>query len=171
MRYSFRKASIILALIAVLPGAALAATYYHRVFDTKRGGSVCYSRVYSDAFLKKNPNVKLTTLSLERRSSVSDSVPNSKKRFGITFGATTKSEDYSANADCRPQGSVISCDVESDGGKFTIMRSGKGVIIKTRRIEIEGFFKDLDISSKKGKSTRSFTLKGNGKETCAAAFD
>lgn len=171
MRSMLSKASLTIAALAILPAAALAATYYPRMFDTKRGGSVCYSRVYTDAFLKKNPAVKLKTISMERRNSVSDSVPNSAKKFRINFGATTKSEDYSADAYCRHQGNAISCDVESDGGKFTIYRAGKGVIIKTRRIEIEGVFQNLNIASVKGGTTRSFTLRGNGKETCASVFD
>jgi hypothetical protein len=158
------------ALIAV-PSLALAATYYHRIFDPKKGGSICYSRVYSDAFLKKHPGVNLKTISLERRGSVSDLTPNSKKKFGVVFGATTKAEDYQANADCKPQGSVLSCSVEADGGTFTILKAGKSVIIKTRSIVIEGVFKELEIVSKKGKATRSFTLNGSGKETCAAVFD
>jgi hypothetical protein len=171
MRCSMRKASITLALIAVLPGVALAATYYPRIFDTKRGGSVCYYRTYSDAFLKKHPDVKLTAITIERRSSIPSGAANSKKKFGVAIGATTKTESYVADGSCRTQGSVLSCKLEADGGTFTVMRSGKGVIIKTRKISMDGFYKDLVISSKKGKPTRSFTLKGSGKETCEAVFD
>jgi hypothetical protein len=171
MRHIGQKTVLALATLILVPSTVFAATYYHRMFDPKRGGSVCYSRVYSDAFLKKNPNVKLVTLSLERRGAVSGVTPNSKKLFGITFGATTKSEDYTALADCKPQGSVLSCQVEADGGSFTIIRAGKGAVIKTRRIGIEGTFKDLRIESKSGKPARSFTLKGSAKETCAAIFD
>lgn len=165
------KAVLASALVAVLPAAALAAIYYHPMFNPKKGGSVCYARIYSDAFLKKNPDVKLTTISLERRNSVSDVTPNSKKFVGIKFGATTKSENYEALADCKPQGSVLSCQVEADGGSFTIQKAGKGAIIKTRRISVEGTFKDLQIASKKGKAARSFTLQGHGKENCEAVFD
>ena len=43
--------------------------------------------------------------------------------------------------------------------------------IVTRRIQLEGITKDLDISSKAGKSARSFELKGNKKLTCDEAFD
>jgi hypothetical protein len=165
------QAVLAVAFLIAIPGIALAAVYYHRMFDPKHGGSVCYHRIYSDAFLKKHPDVKLEAISLERRSSVSDVTPNSKKKFGVTFQATTKSENYTALADCKPQGSVVACSLESDGGTFTFMRAGKGVVIKTRRIQVEGLFKDLDISSKRGKPTRSFTLKGSGTETCEAVFD
>jgi hypothetical protein len=170
LRFSSR-AVLAVAFSISIPGIALAAVYYHRMFDPKHGGSVCYHRVYSAAFLKKHPDVKLTTISLGRRSSVSNVTPNSKKLFGATFGATTKDEDYKALANCKPQGSVVACSLESDGGTFTVMRAGKGAVIKTRRIQVEGFFKDLEISSKKGKAARSFTLQGSGTETCEAVFD
>ena len=159
------------ALVATLPGAANAATYYHPAFDTKGSGSVCYYRTYSAAFLKKNPNVKLTAISLERRSSVSDSVPNSKARFALTFQATTKDENYTAIALCKAQGSTVACTVENKGGSFTVMKAGKGVVIKTRRIAIDGFYKNLLIASAKDKPTRSFTLTGSGKKSCEAVFN
>lgn len=171
MRSSVLKLALSLATLSTLPAVALAATYYHPVFDPKRGGSICHARVYSDAFLKKNPNVKLTTISIERASSVADGKPNSRSLFAVKFGATTKAEDYTANAYCKPQGKTISCNLEADGGTFLIMKAGKGVVIKTRRIQLEGFFKDLSIASAKGKPTRSFTLFGHGKKTCAAVFD
>lgn len=161
----------LLALASYSSQTVQAAPYYHSVFEPAKGGSVCYYRIYSDAFLKKNPNVKLKTISVERRKSLSDVEANSKKRFAITFGATTKSEDYSAIAECKPQGNVITCNLEADGGTFTLHRTGNGLIIKTRRIEIEGVFKDLAILSQTGKATRSFTLKGAKKQTCAAVFD
>ena len=160
-------------LAALVAGAtaAFAAPYYHPVFDPQRGGSVCHARIYSDAFLKKNPNVKLKTISIERASSVADGKPNTRSLFAVKFGATTKAEDYTANAYCKPQGKTISCKLEADGGTFVIMKAGKGVVIKTRRIQLEGFFKDLSIASAKGKPTRSFTLLGHGKKTCAAVFN
>lgn len=165
------KSFLASTILAASAATALAAIYYHPLFNPKKGGSVCYARIYSDAFLKKNPAVKLTTISVERRNSVSDVTPNSKKFVGIKFGASTKSENYEALADCKPQGSVLSCQVEADGGSFTIQKAGKGAIIKTRRISVEGTFKDLEIASKKGKAARSFTLKGHGKELCESVFD
>jgi hypothetical protein len=171
MRNRTQKTIAALAVFIAIPTAAYAAIYYHRMFDPKHGGSACYCRTYSGAFLKKNPDVKLTAIALERRNSVSGVTPNSKELFGVTFGASTKGEDYKALADCRGQGSVITCQVESDGGTFTVQRVGKGAIIKTRRIAIEGLFKDLEIASKKGKPARSFTLTGTGKQPCAAVLD
>lgn len=159
------------AAVVALPAAALAATYYPHIFDPGRGGSICYARSYSAAFLKAHPGVKLTWIWLERRSRVADGVPNSRKLFALNFGAITKAESYSAFAKCKPQGKTISCDIEADGGQFTVLRAGRGVIIKTRRIEIEGMFKELDISSKKGKPARSFSLTGHGPKTCDEVFD
>jgi hypothetical protein len=147
------------------------AAYQHPMFDPARGGSVCYARKYSAAFLKKNPNVTITTVSLERRNTTATGVPNKASNFRIVFGATTKAENYTADAYCKSVGKHVSCNVESDGGTFTLHRVGKSLIIKTRRIEIEGFFKELAIVSGKNKPTRSFTLFGNGKKTCAAVFD
>lgn len=171
MRNSTLKVALTFATLGALVTAAVAAPYYHPVFDPKRGGSICHARIYSDAFLKKNPNVKLKTISLERASSVADGKPNSRSLFAVKFGATTTAEDYTANAYCKPLGKTISCNVEADGGTFIIMKAGKGVVIKTRRIQLEGFYKDLSIASAKGKPTRSFTLFGHGKKTCAAVFD
>lgn len=168
----FSAPCLVIAIgLALLSGTATAATYYHPAFDTKGSGSVCYFRTYSAAFLKKNPNVKLTAISLERRSSVSDTVPNSKARFALTFQATTKEENYTAIALCKAQGSTVACTVENKGGTFTVVKGGKGVVIKTRRIAIEGFYKNLLIASAKDKPTRSFTLNGSGKKSCEAVFN
>jgi hypothetical protein len=163
--------SLTLSMFILFLPQAVQAAYYHPAFDPAKGGSVCYYRVYSDAFLKKNPNVKLKTISVERRKSLSDAEANSVKKFALTFGATTKSEDYTALAECKPQGSSITCNIEADGGTFILNRTGNGLIIKTRRIEIEGVLKDLAIVSGTGKPTRSFTLRGAKKQTCAAVFD
>ena len=171
MRCSVSRSLLSIVLVSAASGAALAATYYPRTFDPNQGGSVCYQRSYTDAVRRRNPGLKLTAISVERRSSVSDVKPNSKKLFGVTFGATTKAENYVANADCRHQGSVISCCVESDGGNFTITRSGNGVIIRTHHVSIEGIFNELDISSKKRGPIRSFTLRGHGNKACDAVFD
>ena len=171
MSFRYFKQLFAAAAVILLPASAFAAPYHHPIFNTKKGGSVCYARTYSAAFLKKNPNVKLQSLQLERRNSVADGKPNTAKLFAIAFGASTKAEVWTALAICKPQGKLIACNVESDGGSFTILRSGKGVIIKTRRIQIEGYFKDLEISSKKGTPTRSYTLFGHGTETCEAVFD
>jgi hypothetical protein len=169
-RVSLRAVAAATAIIAI-PSLAFAAVYYHRIFDPKKGGSVCYLRTYTEAFLKKHPGVNLTAVTLERRSNVSDATPNSKKKFGITFNATTKTESYQALAECTPQGSIVSCNVEADGGTFTIMKAGKSVVIKTRRIQIEGYFKELEIVAKRGGAARSFTLYGGGKKTCEALTD
>ena len=167
------KSALAAALLAVSAGSALAAAYHHPWFDTKKkGGSMCYWRTYSSAFLKKHPNVKLTSIAVEWRDHLSDSEKNSKKKFGLTFNAATKSQEYQALADCKVQGGVIACGVESDGGQFTLVRSGKGVVIKTRRISVEGDFgKDLEIASMKGKPARSFTLQGGGKKSCGEILD
>ncbi len=169
--YSGYFTFLTLGLLALQSSSGFAATYHHRTFDPKAGGSVCYSRIYSDAFLKKNPSVKVKTISMERRNSVSGSIPNSKKKFGITFGATTATEDYNSNAECKPKGNLLACQLENDGGSFTILKSGKTAIVKTRRITIDGVFSGLSIAAKPGAPNRSFTLRGNGKTTCAAVFD
>lgn len=146
------------------------AEYFHPAFNPAKGGSICYYRTYSAAFLKKNPNVKLTAISVERGPSLTVA-PNSKNNFTVKFGASTKSENYDTFAYCKPKGGVLSCNVEADGGTFTLHRTGSGMIIKTRRIEVEGMFKDLAIVSKTGTATRSFTLRGSRWQTCAAVFD
>lgn len=159
--------SLCLSMIAsALPAQA---EYFHPIFNPATGGSICYYRNYSAAFLKANPNVKLTSIQVERTSIASQ--PNSKNNFVINFNAATKAESYSSYAYCKPNNGVVSCNIEADGGTFTLHRAGRGLIIKTRRIEIEGIYKDLAITSQTGKPTRSFTLRGSRWETCEALFD
>ena len=171
---TFRKSpAVFVALTSclVLPAIAWAATTYQRTFDPKRGGSICYAREYSDAFRKKHPNVKLTSISLERRSTTSGGGLSSAKRFGLTLSASTVSEAYSAVADCKPKGAGFACSLDSDGGEFTVVRTRPNIRIVTRRIEIEGFYKDLEISSPRSRAQRSFELKGNKAQTCDEVFD
>ena len=172
MSYRFSTRAIFAVFLAtVIPGLAYAATLYQRTFDPKHGGSICYTREYSNAFRKAHPNVKIHTIGLERRATTMNGSPSTAKKFGVTFLASTISESYSAHADCTPKGAGFSCSIESDGGIFTIVRASPNVRIVTRRIQLEGITKDLDISSKAGKSARSFELKGNKKLTCDEAFD
>lgn len=163
--------SLCFVLLGFLTPRPAQAEYFHPWFNPAKGGSICYYRAYSKAFLKKNPNVKLTAISVERTSLASGITTNSKSNFVVTFGASTKNEGYEMHSYCRPKGAVLSCNVEADGGTFTLQRQGSGMVIKTRRIELEGMMKDLAIVSQTGKPTRSFTLRGSKWETCAAMFD
>jgi hypothetical protein len=165
------RAAVILTGAMVLPSIAFAATLYQRTFVPKNGGSLCYAREYSDAFRKTHPNVKIQTISVERSATTMNGTPSGAKKFGVTFSASTASEIYAAHGDCVPKGAGFACSLESDGGIFNIVVTKPSIRIVTRRIEIEGLTKDLDISAAKGKPARSFELKGHKGLPCASVFD
>ena len=167
----FNRAILGLMAIAILPAAAWAASAYQQTFDAKHGGSACYFRTYDKAFRKKHPNVKLTAISLGRRATTSNGAASSAKKFGLAFSATTAAESYSSIADCKPAGAGFTCSLTADGGTFKIVRTKPNIRIVTRRIQLEGFYKNLDISSARGKSDRSFALKGSKGKTCDEVFD
>jgi hypothetical protein len=165
------QAILALTSVVVIPSVALAATLYQRTFVPKNGGSTCYAREYSAAFRKKHPNVKIQTISLERNAMTMNGTPSGAKKFGVTFSASTASEIYVKSGDCVPKGAGFACSLESDGGIFDVVPTRPSIRIVTRRIEIEGLTKDLDISAAKGKAARSFELKGHKGLPCASVFD
>lgn len=161
---------LVLAASVALPALAQAARY-PRLFDTGRGGHVCYWRTYTKAFLKSHPNVKIKTLYLQREETVggAQSTPN---LFGLSVGAVSRGGASSEGSGiCRTSRGVIQCDIEGDGGSFKVTRSGSGVVITTKRMYLEGNSGDVEIKSTKANPTRSFTLRGGGVRACGEILD
>ncbi len=155
---------------ATAPTAAAATTIYQKAFVPKAGGAVCYSRLYSKTFLKQNPSVKITALTLEWRKTTSTGATSGRTKFGTTVSALTATESYSSNADCQTVGTQFKC-IMPNGNAFSVLRVGRNVSIVTRKMAFDGFYKDLLIASVKGKPSRSFTLYGHGAKTCDEVYD
>ena len=163
LRYCLRLAIAASAAVVLGSGASRAESW-PREFDPRVEQSTCYSRVYSEDFLKSHPNVKLSIIS------VSGNAPYSKGSFQLKFEFFGKKqgtyENYDAIGYCKPKGAGYACTLESDGGNVNLIRTSNGFILSTRRVEIERLFSDLVIESTRGGPTRSFTLRRSKDTLC-----
>jgi hypothetical protein len=99
----------------------------------------CYARTYDTAHLAAHPQQTVTNFFVgaagpEWRST------ETAGHFAVSFGfrITGRGDLYSGAGMCAPNGEALSCDVEGDGGAFTIARNGDGLRITLRRLEVEG---------------------------------
>lgn len=99
----------------------------------------CFSRTYDAAHLAAHPRQTVRRFFVgvageEWRATATAGYFNIAFGFQITGHADT----YTGIGICAPQGARLACDIESDGGSFTITRNGDGLRIDAARIEVEG---------------------------------
>ena len=162
---SLRTTACIAGVIAV-PALAHAASLFQRSFEPAYGGSNCYHRAYTAAERRNNPSMKIYHIVLRTTTSNLSGGPSGSKNFGLNLGIQTANNTFTAQTGCKPKGPGFACDVEADGGSYTLQRVGRDFRIVTRKIAIDAGFSELKIEAKKGKLARSFTLRRSPAAKC-----
>ena len=144
-RVSLSSAASTAALrLAVLFGAGLglampasAASFYDTWIDGG-AGAPCYARVYDAAHLAAHPRQRLTRFVL-RESSLG--APLKSDEFELTFAFNLKRVDdtYQSEAICRDAAVAVHCQVEGDGGDFTLRADPSGLLLTVGKfLQVEG---------------------------------
>ena len=116
-------------------GVAHAQTLY----DTLTRSGVCFARSYDEAHLRAHPDQTVTRFFLGDPGSDWRET-QSREHYNIAFGfrIVGNNDTFSGVAICAPRGVVAACDIEGDGGAFTVKRNGAGLRIRLGRMQAEG---------------------------------
>lgn len=109
------KSALTLALL--LPAAVQA----QGVFDTHFNSGGCYIRNYSPRDLANHPDQLVVSISL---APVPLETPKGVKMFNLMVNLRGSKDFPSGIAYCKAKGKAMACQLEGDGGSFTI-RDGK----------------------------------------------
>ena len=99
----------------------------------------CYARLYDAAHLAAHPHQTVTRFFLGDGGEAGRTT-QSPGHFSVAFGfqVVDRQDIYSGVGICEPRGAGASCDIEGDGGSFTIQPNGEDLRVVATRIEIEG---------------------------------
>ncbi|HRF09317.1 MAG TPA: hypothetical protein PL193_11855 [Xanthobacteraceae bacterium] len=133
-------------------------------FETQE--AVCYSRIYDDAHLKKNPQQTVRKIALLRAAGGKD-VHKDAPGYDLTFRIETKDgKQFTQTAKCYPDRYTYTCPVkaEIDTAKdFYVTRAGDNALtIRDRAGKFTDFF-----GVKLGKDDRLFRLEASAPAACA----
>lgn len=134
MRLQFSAMIGALAL-AVGSGSASATS----LLATLTQPGACFARTYDAVHLAAHPRQTVRRFYVGEGGA--DWRPTqTPSQFNVAFGFQMlgSAEIYSGVGICTPNGARAACDIEGDGGHFTISRHGDGLRIDVARIEAEG---------------------------------
>lgn len=99
----------------------------------------CFTRDYDAAHLAAHPQQTVTHFHVGDAGEAWRSVqPPGRITIAFGFRVTGKPDLYSGVASCAPAGDAVLCEIEGDGGSFTVELQGDGVRVVAARIEVEG---------------------------------
>lgn len=99
----------------------------------------CYSRDYDAAHLAAHPRQTVTHFHVGDAGAEWRAVqPPGRITIAFGFRVTGKPDLYSGVASCAPAGNAVSCEIEGDGGSFTVEPDGDDMRVVASRIEVEG---------------------------------
>ena len=146
--------------------AANAAVSYKRTFLKAHGGSACYARHYSKAYLKNHPLLAFTDITILHNPESAGGNSASMFRVRLTMTAKKDNQEFAAAAVCKTADKAFNCTVDSDNsGSFRLVPASGGLRVFTKRVYLEGSTRDVEVTSKGGKE-RSFTLSRASIGTC-----
>ncbi|MGE3250347.1 MAG: hypothetical protein AB7J28_17190 [Hyphomonadaceae bacterium] len=102
-------------------------------------GEVCYSRAYDDAHLAAHPNQTVQVFWIAPPDEAFRAI-NTPELTHVGFGYILRDvmDTFTGIGICREEGERAACDVEGDGGQFTIARNGAGLRVEIARMQVEG---------------------------------
>ena len=109
------------------------------LFETLTRASACFARAYDAAHLAAHPQQTVTHFFVGEAGAEWRST-QTPGHFNIAFGfqITGRPDTYAGVGICTPNGDRVACDIEGDGGAFTISSHDDGLRIDAARIEVEG---------------------------------
>lgn len=118
---------------------ACGPTQGQSLYDTLTRNGACFARTYDEAHLRAHPDQTVTHFFL------GDPGPGwgeaqAPVHYNLVFGfqVVGSADTYAGVAICEPQGARAACDIEGDGGSFTVERNGAGLRIRLERMQVEG---------------------------------
>jgi hypothetical protein len=129
--------STVTAFLAVL--GACGPTQAQSLYDTLTDNGACFARAYDQAHLRSHPDQTVTHFYLGDPGPdwVEIQAPT-HYNLAFRFQVLNDAETYAGVAICAPQGALGACEIEGDGGSFTIERNGAGLRIRLERMQVEG---------------------------------
>lgn len=129
----------VMACLLTSCSASLAAPPTPSVVEELTAPGACYARVYDAAHLGAHPHQTVTRFFLGDPGEAWRAT-QSPGHFNVAFGfqIVDRQDIYSGVGICEPRGAGAICDIESDGGSFTIAPNGEDLRIVAARIEVEG---------------------------------
>lgn len=108
------------AAVCLATTPAAAASLFDTVFE--KANDPCYSRTYDKAHLKAHPRQTVSAMRLAYTSFNGDATTNTPAMFELAFSFQLKSghDWFGGPASCKTLGDHFSCDLEGDGGRFTV---------------------------------------------------
>lgn len=99
----------------------------------------CFSRTYDAAHLAAHPRQTVRRFFVGA-AGAEWRATQTPGHFNVAFGfqIAGHADTYTGIGICAPRGARLACDIEGDGGTFTIARNGDGLRIDAARIEVEG---------------------------------
>jgi hypothetical protein len=109
------------------------------LFQTLTRPSACFARTYDAAHLAAHPHQTVTRFFVGEAGAAWRPT-QTPGHFNVAFGfqIVGRSDTYAGLGICTPSGDRAACDIEGDGGAFTISRHDDGLRIDATRIEVEG---------------------------------
>ena len=109
------------------------------ILDLFSRSGACFARTYTPAHLRQHPRQTIRFFYV-REPGAEWRATQSPGHFNLAFGLRLVGhrDTYSGMAICTPNGSGAQCDVEGDGGAFTMSQSGPRLRIAFSRLELEG---------------------------------
>jgi hypothetical protein len=130
---------VVAAVACFLGLSALDVAHARTLYDALTQRDACFARAYSEAHLRAHPDQTVT------RFFLGDPGPDwsetqARAHYNVAFGFRIlgSNDAFSGVAICEPRGAVAACDIEGDGGSFTIERNGAGLRIRLGRMQVEG---------------------------------
>ena len=131
--FAFAASSVLAA--SLFPSATAAQTIFKRL----AGGSTCYLRLYDAEHLRRIPKQTISKFSVI--AATPDPIASRHpKEFTVRFGYWVKNGGYyDAQAVCKTAAGAATCNVEADGGSFTLSMQGEQLRVTLgKRLEVEG---------------------------------
>lgn len=136
---SKRRTLIPTAITFLTVLGACAPVQAQSLYDTLTVNGACFARAYDEAHLRSHPDQTVTDFFLGDPGS-DWAKTQSPAHYNLAFGfqVADDTDTYSGVAICEPQGALAACDIEGDGGSFTIERNGAGLRLRLVRMQVEG---------------------------------
>ena len=135
-RFPVILASALGAAAVLVSPSANAQTFFDHYMVAK---APCFARAYSTDELRRKPRQTVTNFFVWHAQPDPRRAEN-PRTFEIEFGFRVRPSQrlFTARATCRDGGGPIACNIEGDGGAFTIEPNGDGLRITISRVEVEG---------------------------------